>query len=81
MKIQVTRLHIQNGRKQNAFFCPIALSLKEMVYNPNLVCVGLGAISLSGETHSTPEIAKQFIEDFDAGKNVEPFSFDLPMEV
>ena len=75
MKIQITQQAIDNGMRDHAFGCPIALVLQqEFAYE----------ISVSGEWiwigkdyyRGTPEV-RCWISDFDRGKPVKPITIEL----
>ena len=87
MKIQVNAMHIVDGRI-DCHACPIALALMEVIDNEEyFVSVDWTGIAVGDyaegnyiltEEPSAP--VAQFIKDFDAGKPVEPFEFDFPLE-
>lgn len=75
MKIQVTQEDISNG-KTNIYACPIALSLRREFPSAK---VGV-AITLDGswkDAIQAPPEALKFMNDFDDGKSVKPFEFEL----
>lgn len=85
--VNVTQENINNGTKQNGEYCPIALALKDMGYrSPS---VGYDDISfLYGENSCedwqcsyTPRVVDHFIEAFDSGLEVEPFSFTIERDI
>lgn len=87
MKIKVTQEHIQFGMRRSRYHCPIALAVKEQT-GVLLCCVDGHETTvregglMDGVWHSIrlPEIARQFVTDFDFLKDVEPFEFELPWE-
>ncbi len=78
-RIRVTRADIENGAANDECNCPIALALKRAFATRNVV-VGSGGIAVGGKIYDTPVAVVEFINKFDDGMNVEPFSFCLEME-
>lgn len=74
MKVNVTRKHIDDGKREQATNCPIALAVKGMgheivhVGNTHVTIKDVGIYYLS-------ERAKKFIHRFDRGKSVDPATF------
>lgn len=80
MKIHVTQRHIESGKPKDNHACPIALAVKsintEFTRIPiNSIRVGRHLIAINEEIYELPNIANQFITDFDKGEKVEPFTF------
>jgi hypothetical protein len=80
MKIEVKQEHIERG-KPGGCYCPIALAVKETL-NPYDVSVGYHSMSvfttvIDMKTVKLPRPAFDFAFDFDAGRNVAPFSFEI----
>lgn len=77
MKISVTKEHINNGQTCKSVHCPIALAIKE--HFDTFVSVGPCEVAIGGPFNNIPlpQIARRFIEDFDYGDSVEPFTFEL----
>lgn len=79
MKITVKKEHIARGRRANSKTCAVALAIKEAspcdVYVHSATCV----VYRAGNRMSSalPRSAKRFIERFDLGKPVKPFTFTL----
>ena len=76
--VEVTQEDIDRGCKNSNSHCPIGLALQRMGYKH--VSVGqriwLGADFPEFVAPTpTPPAACKFIEDFDSGKEVKPFSF------
>lgn len=82
MKITVTESDISNGNAGDEQRCPIALAFQRTA--------GLTDCSVSDRMvvftwkkglryRSLPPKARHFIEDYDGGKTVKPFSFILPI--
>jgi len=79
MKIYVTQDHINRGLKSDCARCPVALALGEALNLPhNRISVDPDEIWVGGEgvIETPPEVAN-FVYDFDEGKLVHPFEFDL----
>src|SRR5579859_6474944 len=77
--IIVTSDDIHKGIPGDAGACPIARAIRRSIQpSPEeyLAVDGL-AICIGSQNYKVPEAAIAFIESFDAGNPVEPFSFDL----
>jgi hypothetical protein len=81
--ITVTQEDINDGKGGNCTLCPIALAAKRTFPD---ICPVVGAYFLvldsapgeeDGELIPLPGDAQQFVEDFDFGRPVEPFSFKV----
>jgi hypothetical protein len=74
VKIKVTQEDIAMGSKNDCFYCPIALALKRHEF----VRVHVGTDVFYADNHPYPlnKKAVKFIERFDSGKPVKPFSFE-----
>lgn len=79
LTVNVTQTHIDEGERNSPGLCPIALALDEQ--HP---CGGGWRVSMLGARRRgnypsllLPEKASQFVKDFDAGRPVFPFVFDL----
>lgn len=93
VKIDVTAEDIANGVPSNCGKCPIALALLRVVPSPIVLNVDGDSVSFclpskpSGlHPHAAsdlPFVAQWFVQDFDNGQPVVPFSFDfwMPDEV
>jgi hypothetical protein len=79
MRIRVTDNHIGKGERRSIFCCPIALAIKKRIGMRN-ISVGIHQVRIEGKLFELPSEAKGFIEDFDTGRPVAPFTFDLPIE-
>lgn len=77
MKISVTKQHIDAGIKLDACSCPLALALSDAGF-PKPVVDG-EQVEIAGEfgLFPLPEVAQQFVSDFDHGLPVAPFDFEL----
>jgi hypothetical protein len=82
-EIEVTKKDIENGKRQIASKCPVALAVKRDAKS-NSVIVGLGIVMFRKNTKwtSLPLDAKvcSFIKKFDSGHKVKPFKFTLTVE-
>lgn len=80
MKITVTNKDIKNGRQHHCFECPIALAVRRACQT-EVVSVGGFTIKVrGGDWIKIPRLAVNFIGDFDLGKPVQPFSFNLKIK-
>jgi hypothetical protein len=80
VEINVTQEHIDNGLADKCFACPVALALSEKV--KPAAAVHRGLILIGEKNLSQPLSVAEFVNDFDEGVKVEPFSFslDIPEE-
>lgn len=80
MKIKVTQEHIAKGKPQRSEWCPIALAAKD-VFPQEIVVVSPYDLQVIAEQRDRywhlPAQVRQFIKDFDGGRPVEPFDFEL----
>ena len=79
MKITVTKRDIRLGRKHNCEGCPIARSIRRAT-GDRTIQVGCDNIFLANEKYVSiplPLKVKKFIEAFDEGEAVKPFSFTM----
>ena len=74
--ITVTVDDINSGCRANASACPIARAARRALRRRTLE-VTKRAILLRVGTVSLPSSAQTFVRNFDAGKQVRPFSFDV----
>lgn len=75
MKIHVTKEDIKNGERFDCHRCPIALAATRAGLTD--VDVDYLTISANQETHTLPDNAVCFIDRFDDGESVKPFTFIL----
>lgn len=75
MRICVTKNDIDRARS-GARCCPIACSLRRRGY-PD-VSVGPRMLFTAGKFAVLPETAQAFVNAYDNGHDVKPFSFTLP---
>ena len=62
--IRVTQDHIRRGERGSLMRCPIGLALEDA-----------GGAGVMFPLSSLPEVAQNFVRDFDEGRRVEPFQF------
>ena len=82
--IMVTRKDIDNGKKENCKFCPVALAISRVLPKGYEVNVHFNFYEIYDEcnrkvvsTFITNMDALNFIYNFDSNKEVKPFSFEL----
>ena len=78
MKIHVTRKHIKQGKRGYISFCPIALALKG--YGFKEVMVDDEMAQVDGKESWLSKRTRLFIANFDLGKPVKPFVFNLKIK-
>lgn len=81
MHIKVLQHHIDEGQRRSAWYCAVALAVREQVPNSESVSVG-AAVQIDGKHYSMPNEAKSFIACFDREcpdryGHVKPFEFDI----
>lgn len=77
MKITVTQEDIDNGERGDECRCPIALALNRIVPGGKVHSYS-AELPKGREEIPLPSAACYFVEKFDTGKPVQPFTFDLP---
>ena len=77
--IKVTKTDIRRGTRFSACYCPVALALYRAFDKPQYCIAGLGSIAVNHIEWITPVQVMKFMDAFDSGNPVEPFSFELPM--
>ena len=81
MIIDVTYFDINRGKRRKANTCPVALALKRTINPLWRVSVIPNNVhfyhNMSEENRTLPHEATEFIEAFDAGNIVAPFSFEI----
>lgn len=78
MEIRVNQSDIDSGTKGNIFDCAVAKALCR--YNPahaEFIFVGVNCIWIGNNKYKTPDPVIKAISDFDNGKKLEPFAFEL----
>ena len=89
MIVQVTREHIARGLGARWYGCPVALALREWTGQTEWIVDGKNAYlwrpyaDATGQkpgtqTHALPIRVREFIAAYDAGRPVEPLTFELP---
>lgn len=79
--IKVLRKHIKAGKKIDCRKCPVALAIKQAIPRSNpTVCFSFCDVTVKNKRRKMvcmPEKTRRFIENFDDGRNVIPFKFQL----
>jgi hypothetical protein len=82
--ISVTAEHIAKGERDSCRFCPVARAISEALPDIELVAVDSAYASFGHPDAwprcreiALPDPATRFIEAFDAGDPVKPFTFEL----
>lgn len=80
MKIQVTQEHINAGRGNRSYVwnC-VALAVQEAT-GDKFSRVGMHTTQVRGKEYRNPQSAIDCVRDLDAGRSVQPFEFELPIE-
>ena len=77
MRVNVTRADINKGCPESVHFCPIARAVRRKGYKRvsvgNTICIGQYGHGL--REFDLPYTAMNFVDNFDAGEVVKPFSF------
>lgn len=76
MKITVTQKDIAKGKRYDCGYCPTALAIQRASKNEDVAVMGMRC-EIDGELFDLPEKAILFIHNFDLGKPVKPFSFEI----
>jgi hypothetical protein len=80
-KIDVTKQDIDGGRRGNPFCCPIAIAMHRVLeISPPQCPVFPSEMKIGWRNIPLPNEAKKFVDRFDAGLDVEPFSFEVLVE-
>lgn len=78
--ITVTQDDIEKGEATNCHYCPIAIAAKRAFKAYSVSCA-VRLLIYTDETsykkYKLPDEALNFIGDFDNGKGVEPFEFEI----
>ena len=78
VEVKVTQSDIDNGVKNNCYSCPIALAIDRVVGRFHVSVNALSAkVGLWEGWWNTSSQQSRFIESYDKGYRVEPFSFTL----
>jgi hypothetical protein len=79
MTIEVTQEDIDNGKRRRCRHCPVALALRRFTRSVWVADQSyLHNLDLQKEI-GTPNRVSFFIEEFDAGKPVKPFTFKIDL--
>jgi hypothetical protein len=83
LNVHVTQEHIDKGKQGNCYFCPVALAITPHGAYYSIISTRSYEFVLylcdkrKEAKLPTPEEVLDFINRFDAGKTVKPFSFAL----
>lgn len=77
IRVTVTQEGIDNGVSYGGNRCPLALALQKRFPDDDDIVVLSHALRVNNSVHRLSERAVQFVEDFDAGKPVQPSTFVL----
>jgi hypothetical protein len=83
MRVEVTADDIANGKRGLPWCCPIARAIKRASGGSRVSIGTFNGLAYDwGTAHPAvffdlPEVARCFISDFDSGRPVEPFSFEI----
>jgi hypothetical protein len=84
MLITVTQEHIERGKKKNCAECPVALALHDAGFPDAYVSFDRVWASPDDRLNNyncllafLPILVRVWISNFDSGKHVEPFEFEL----
>lgn len=87
--IEVTETHIARGRQCDCIACPVALALRDAIHAASLgASVYANALQMDYRLSSdfvlmsakTPPEVVAFIQNFDEGRDVKPFTFTATFE-
>src|SRR6266404_6219339 len=77
MLIAVTQKHIDEGKRRHCHRCPVALALREATDRSDIEVLSKYAGVPSGWSWNLPYEAQKSIDDFDMGRPVKPFEFQI----
>lgn len=84
IKIEVTEEDIKDGVRENVKQCPVARAVLRQLDFAEVVEVSMGGIDINFDVpgrkfirYKIPKKVMRFIQRFDEGKSVKPFSFVL----
>ncbi|AXH46556.1 hypothetical protein SEA_ROBINSPARKLES_111 [Gordonia phage RobinSparkles] len=89
MRVTVTQKHIDKGLPCRSYACPIAEAINDKGYVSSVTDESVYITSKSEaarannsddvnwKKYTLPKSAKQFVNDFDSGKKVKPFTFEM----
>lgn len=75
--IEVTEEDIKSGRRHSYSKCPIALAIRRAFARDYGVAVGVGSFCVGIDVWKLSRRAQNFIQNFDEGCPVKPFSFRI----
>ena len=75
--INVTAEHIARGEPQDCRLCPVALALGDAFPEATYISVTGLYVRMETREHELPAEAQRFTWNFDSGRPVEPFAFEL----
>jgi hypothetical protein len=79
--IAITQKHIEAGLRESFHSCAVALAMSDA----GLGAPGVNAFFIEGVSNGehlsavTPGEVRQFVDDFDHGRPVSPFSFEVDL--
>lgn len=76
MIVNVTKKHIAHGTRRNLYRCAVAIAITDAT---GLRCEATPEVLTIGDDFEcpTPDKVARFIEAFDTGHHVDPFSFRM----
>jgi hypothetical protein len=77
MRIEVTAEDIADGLRNSAYECPIALACKRVGVPVPFVETDQVSNGVQGVPAPLPREARDFIDRYDDGEDVEPFAFEI----
>jgi hypothetical protein len=81
VRVEVTAGHIARGRPKDAACCAAALALSDAMGEPwEVYGEDAGPATGVADWIYLPPEAVRFVDDFDAGRPVEPFAFEVERE-
>ena len=75
--INITAEHIAKGFARDSGRCPVALAIRDAFPKAGNIAVTGLYIHMGLREHELPAEVQHFTWDFDAGRPVEPFTFEL----
>ena len=78
VKINVTAKDIEKGVYESIYLCPVARAIKRATKGIQ-PAVFPKTVVIDGLTFGLPEQATEFINEYDRGNEVKPFSFKMEL--
>jgi hypothetical protein len=81
VRINVTSLHIAAGSPKRSCSCPLAYAFEAALPGFKAAVAQNNTVVWKGKINKRiplPPVAKEFLQAFDLGKEVQPFHFDIP---